>query len=236
MEKMIDLDKIDHTKRTCFEAVGVSKEEYDRCRDEITSGHPSKTNAEIERLGFSKGEIREAIKNARRNSDPESKVVTTLWKKRGRKEISLKEFISTMALVRRKEIFGGIAELLEMLTQSRRATEELSDKTREKIINLIEDCGTKVMVGTPFCAQWKEEHEGSSRDCPKELGCTKLYLIVETLGAMMTSQPMRIRTPLDEHLWVSVTIEGIKVIFKILKAQSIKEIEELKEVKKSLVF
>jgi hypothetical protein len=230
MERTIYLNRIDHTKESLAEALGVPKEELKNRLREVEEESPLKTETEIENLGFSKEELEEAITKSK--SKTFSEILANLWKKRGREEISLKECAYTFIIVK-KEIassrderskVSGTEEFIETVIVPR-----IESEIRKRIIKLLKDHGTEVLVGTSHCDQWKKEHDESSKGCPSALGCTKFALLYDTIEAIVVSQPKPIRSRLDYLRSIDMTINGITVILKILEAKSLKDLDDLKD-------
>jgi len=228
MERTIYLNRIDHTKKSLAEALGVPKEELENRLREAEEESPLKTEAEIENLGFSKEELEGAITKSKTFSE----ILANLWKKRGREEISLKECAYTLIIVN-KEIassrderskVSGIEEFIETAIVPR-----IESEIRKRIIKLLKDHGTEVLVGTSHCDQWKKEHDESSEGCPSALGCAKFALLCDTIEAIVVSQPKPIRNRLDYLRSIDMTINGITVILKILEAKNLKDLDDLKD-------
>lgn len=213
-ERRISIDQIDHTKGMLYETVGISSAEFDSYAQETYNNYTPETL--IKHLGFSIGELREAF----RNTGQTSKAISNLWEKRGKREISLREFVQTFLLLH-QFVFSGpsIAIVIEEAIE----TKELKDPN-ENIIKLVTRRGTPVLQGTPVCEAWLETHK-DSQGCPSELGCKKVRLILRVLDLRDNYKPKSKIASIKKYWWT------MKTINTILKA---KDLEELKTISDSI--
>jgi hypothetical protein len=236
MEKTIKLKEIDHTKENVDEAIGMTEEEFSQCIKEITSYPDSMFKEKVDKLlGFKREEIIEAIKN----SGSEIESIVSLWQGR-KEEITLYEFTLTLVLIRktiieqRKESLGHSPgeQLMRIVTSlSEKVINESAESANNKLKNLIEENGTKVLENTPACEKWKKEHNNSSEGCPGHLGCAKLYILTDLLG-YLSSHPARFaKNPIQNAIWVNAVVETFTIVTKILAAKDLDELDKnLKDV------
>ena len=94
---IIDLDKVDHSKPKIYEAIGVDRFIFDAYADYIISKYTPKTLAEALRLD--KDEIVKALEESWNSNEKVSEIIASWWKKRGRKKITLEEWIGTYLII-----------------------------------------------------------------------------------------------------------------------------------------
>jgi len=97
-EKNIVLNEIDHNQEMLYEAIGASKEEVANCLKQIGARHRIHGTL-LEELSLSKDEILQTTKEMKANKLKPSKAIANLWKKRGRKQITLRECVGTRVLL-----------------------------------------------------------------------------------------------------------------------------------------
>jgi len=200
---MIPLDKIDHGQRAIFDAIGITKEEFEKYKKEL-----EKTlKTEISELGFSETEISEACKYAEYSTE----ATVYLWKIRGRSEISIKEFLLTTHLV----------------TSFMRNVEKISDPVNRLVSvlamraeKIVKEHGDQPLIGKPESEKWLTEH-GSCKGCPSEVACGKVKLISIILHTPQIYEPNSFQDFLEMQKWMKETIN------KILGAKTLKELENI---------
>jgi len=199
-EKKIPLDRIDHTKQEINEAIGITRLELLESVQEISS----KDNPEtlIKKLGFSIEEILVALNNAQKVS----KAIEVLWKSRGRKEISLREFIQTFILI------NTVKESPEMLALMGKKL------LLYELVELVKSHGNQVLIDTPDCGRWTKTHR-NCKGCPSEIGCKKINLITRCLDVKTKYQPKSFEDFLAMEKWIRERID------EILKATDINQLE-----------
>lgn len=203
MEKKIPLDKIDHTKEELNETIGLSKLEF---RENLYRIYQKETpETLIEKLGFSIEEIVKALNNSRKFSE----AIQFLWRNKGRKEISLREFLETAVLLK------GIRESPEIIVPSL-AIEQIHQKIKE----LVETHGNQVSIDTDECKRWIEKNQ-NCKDCASEIGCLKFVMINHCLLVRAQYTPKSFEDFLSMEKWIRETID------KILKAKTIDELNKI---------
>lgn len=104
MEKTIVLDKIDFRENKLPKAIGVSAREFNKCIDEIIIKWTPRIFYEkiAKKIGLSGQEIvkemKKIVKELNSGKITEREAVVNFWKKRGRKEITLEEFVGILTL------------------------------------------------------------------------------------------------------------------------------------------
>jgi len=94
---IIDLDKVDHSKPKIYEAIGVAQIVFDAYANYIMSKYTPKTLAKALRLD--KDEIVKALEEAWNSNEKVSEIIASWWEKRGRKKITLEEWIGTYLII-----------------------------------------------------------------------------------------------------------------------------------------
>lgn len=211
-ERKIVLDQINHERENLHETIGIPLEEYDQCVQGIGNNTPLKRRMEMEGLGFSKEELMKTWEDSRSISE----AIVKLWKKRGRTEISLKEFVYTAMLVRSAKPREGleipeIRGLLEGL---------ISEIVAEDVVKRVKEHGDQVLVGTPHCEKWREEH-GGSQGCQSELGCRKVEHILRALNVKRRYRPRSFNDFLEMEKWIKRAVD------EILEAKNLKELNKI---------
>jgi hypothetical protein len=201
-EKKIPLDRIDDTKEQIHEAIGIPLQEFFKNFQKISTEDSLETLSE--KLGFSVEKIIMALINTQKFSE----AIKVLWKDKGRKEISLKEFIQTLILIK------SIRESSEMLFLM---TEKL---LLQKLAELIKSHGNQVLIDTPDCEHWRETHP-NCKGCPSDLGCMKLNLIIRCLAIKGSYEPKSFKDFLAMEKWLQERIN------EILKANNISELKKI---------
>jgi DNA-binding transcriptional MerR regulator len=202
VEKKIPLDKIDHTKEKLRETIGLSKEEYQKSLSQI---HGETSERLLEKLGFSIEEIVKALNNSRKFSE----AIQFLWRNKGRKEISLREFLETAVLLK------GIRESPEIIVPSL-AIEQIHQKIKE----LVESHGNQVWIDTDECKRWIEKNQ-NCKDCASEIGCLKFVMINHCLLVRVQYTPKSFEDFLSMEKWIRETVD------KILKAKTVDELSKI---------
>jgi hypothetical protein len=105
---IIDLDSVDHTKENIDEALGIKKKLLGACVDYLTFKYEPRELCK--KLKFDDEEILKALDEAWFSASKKSEVVTKWWKKRGRKQVTLEEFVGTKLLI---DLFGDIYDSLK---------------------------------------------------------------------------------------------------------------------------
>lgn len=100
-ERLISLDEIKYDG-TIWEAVGVSEEEFHQCETSICREDNVGTLAQ--RLGLNSREEIESFGEALSSKNVVEATIAW-WKKRGRKEITLEEYIGTLLFIQGLEDF-----------------------------------------------------------------------------------------------------------------------------------
>jgi hypothetical protein len=101
----IDLDNVDHNKTRIWEAIGINPTIFKAYEKYIISEYTPQSLAEA--LGLYKPEIAEAFEKSLESSNVKTKIITNWWKKRGRKKITLEEWVGTYLLI---NFFGFIGK------------------------------------------------------------------------------------------------------------------------------
>lgn len=235
LETKIDLEKIDHKQDDVFMTLrktGVNKDEYSRCVEEIQSYRPQRLREEIDKLGFKKRQVIEV--SEKYGTLTES--VAGLWKSR-RKEITLKEFVLTVRLVKKtcieraveKNLSSGgreeqlLAVILNMALE--KEVKKLEDAVETKIIKFVEDSGSTYKRDTPECELWRKEHDNDSRGCPFHLGCIKHRIIHHVIEELCTAPLRYADNPITEIKWVDLVVFSMFVIIGVYTAKSVPEME-----------
>ena len=97
-EKNIVLNKIDHNQEMFHKAIGVGQEEVVNCVKQIGARHRILRTL-LEELRLSTDEILQTTKEMTANNLQMSKAIANLWKKRDRKQITLRECVGTNILL-----------------------------------------------------------------------------------------------------------------------------------------
>ena len=201
-EKKIPLDKIDHTKQRISEAIGIPHLEFLENVQKIYTEDSPETLSE--KLGFSIEKIIMALNNTKRLSE----AIKVLWKDKGRKEISLKEFIQTFILIK------SIRESPEMISSMAKKL------FLQELIEIVKSHGNQVLIDTPNCEHWMKTHQ-DCKSCPSELGCSKLNLITRCLTIKMSYEPRSFEDFLAMEKWIREKID------EILEANNISQLEKI---------
>jgi hypothetical protein len=205
----------------------VPREEFENLIKTLAAYPEPFFEEEMIKLEFKKEELAEAIEE----SDNDVQAVVSLWqKRRKREEITLKEFVVTLLLLRRMErdieakgLEQAKEQLLEILS---RVVDMRIDQVVSNASKLVEENGTQVLLGTDQCKKWKKEHNGSSEGCPGKFGCDKIGLILQVLKAL-GSYPMR--NTAEQISWQNAGVDTIRIVIRILQAKDLSALDKILE-------
>ncbi len=102
-EKNIVLNEIDHNQEMLYKAIGVGQEEIANCIKQMGARHRILRTL-LEELSLSTDEILQTTKEITADNPQISKAIANLWKKRNRKQITLRECIGTSILLWRMKM------------------------------------------------------------------------------------------------------------------------------------
>lgn len=102
-EKIIILDKIDYTKGNAPEAIGIPEEEIENCKKKLRADYKF-PRALLDRLGLTDDELCQAVDELLAAdkvviTKSPTKIIANLWKRKGKKEITLTEFVGSQILI-----------------------------------------------------------------------------------------------------------------------------------------
>jgi len=193
-EKKIKLEELDHSKEFLHETIGISAEEFSEVFWEELKKNKTLEKL-IDKLKISLEEIVEISFRVKTISQ----IAAEIWKRRGKKRISLKTFIQTVILV------------LSAIEVFRKFKDELRN-----LIEMVRAEGTEVALGTSDCREWLNSQQ-SCEECPFILGCQKIFLLY-----ICFSKKAFFFNPLWD---LSGCTE--REIKKILKATTLEQLEKL---------
>lgn len=107
---IIDLNTVDHSKQTIYEAMGIDAKTFDFCVDYIFTKYTPAGLAE--KFGLKEKKMMEALSEAYESENIESKIITKWWKGRGRKKITLEEFVGTYLLLDFIKSYGPLVVVM----------------------------------------------------------------------------------------------------------------------------
>lgn len=227
MEKIIYLNKVDHKQELLGDAIGIPEQEFDNCLWEINNEPSLEIEVEIENLGFTEEEVKESLKRTRRLSE----AVVLLWQRKRREEIAVREFLLTARLIKRVETKAKMHEMAGRLVNeliNEILPEALIERTRQRIIKLVQKGGTPVLRGGKDCDMWLKDHEGS-KGCPHELGCEKASLIGQIIVEMAHTRPESLENFPEIDQWMNIVIDGTSMILDILAAKTMDDLKKFND-------
>lgn len=210
------LNAIDTEAEEISEAIGISAREFTDAYFELER----QVDSGIEKQPFTEEEIREEYFEQGFGPVSALKILIALWRDLGREEISIKEFILTIILLKKIEkkeavYLRYIQNMLNSLQVIGRPIVDI-DKAKQ----IVETHGDQISLWESSCRKHFEEFKGS-KGCPSELGCKKMNFLIRALTACEKYRPRSWQDFLDTQKWFKAKVE------EILSKKTLEELENV---------